>query len=61
MAVTKRVVECNICGEPLAAAADDELLGRLRSHMESVHPDAEYDDERGRRMIADEAYEASDS
>ena len=23
--MTKRVIECNICGEPLSAATDDEL------------------------------------
>jgi ribose 5-phosphate isomerase B len=60
-AVVKRMVECNICGEPLAAATDAELLGRVRSHMQSVHPDATLDEESERRMIADEAYDAADA
>ena len=59
--MSKRVIECNLCGEPLAAANDDELLGRLRSHMESVHPDADFDENQARRVIDDEAYEAADS
>lgn len=59
--MTKRVVECNICGEPLAAATDDELLGRLRSHLQSVHSDAGYDEDQARQMIAGEAYDAADS
>jgi predicted small metal-binding protein len=59
--MSKRVTECNICGEPLAAATDEELLGRLRSHMESVHPDAPFDEDEARRTIANEAYDAADS
>jgi predicted small metal-binding protein len=59
--MTMRVIECNICGEPLAAATDDELLGRLRSHMESVHGDTEFDEDEARRTIAGEAYDAGDS
>jgi predicted small metal-binding protein len=59
--MSKRVIECNICGEPLAAATDEELLGRLRSHMESVHPEASFDEDKIRQTIADEAYEAADS
>jgi predicted small metal-binding protein len=56
-----RVVECNICGEPLAAATDDELLERLRDHIESVHDPSDWDEERAREMIAGEAYSATDS
>jgi predicted small metal-binding protein len=59
--MTMRVVECNICGEPLAAANDEELLRRVRDHMQSEHAEAGYDEERVREMIADEAYSASDS
>jgi ribose 5-phosphate isomerase B len=58
---TKRMVECNLCGEPLAAATDEELRGRVRSHMQSVHPEAALDEESERRMIADEAYDAADA
>jgi hypothetical protein len=56
-----RVVECNICGETLAAATDDELERRLRSHCEAEHPTAGYDGARARELISSEAYEASDS
>ena len=56
-----RVMECNICGETLAAANDEELERRLRSHSESEHPSAGYDGDRARDQIADEAYDASDS
>ena len=30
--MSKRVIECNICGEPLAAATDDELLRQVQAH-----------------------------
>jgi predicted small metal-binding protein len=56
-----RVLECNICGEPLAAATDDELSRRLGDHMEAEHPSSPFDEERSREQIAAEAYDASDS
>ena len=56
-----RVMECNICGETLAAANDDELERRLRSHSEAEHPTAGYDETKARELIASEAYDASDS
>lgn len=56
-----RVVECNLCGEPLAAANDDELIRRLREHVESEHASSGYDEAQARETIASEAYEASDS
>jgi predicted small metal-binding protein len=56
-----RVVECNICGEPLAAATDEELLARLRDHLQSVHDSSGYDEEQAVQMIAAEAYDAADS
>ncbi len=59
--MSKRMIECDICGEPLAAANDEELLGRLRSHMESVHPETSVDEETARRTIAADAYDAADS
>jgi len=59
--MSMRVVECNICGETLAAATDEELLKRLRSHMESEHSSTGFDDAQGREMIQAEAYDASDS
>jgi predicted small metal-binding protein len=56
-----RVVECNTCGETLSAANDEELLRRLRSHVEEEHEPASFDDDEAREMIASEAYEATDS
>jgi hypothetical protein len=56
-----RVMECNICGETLAAATDDELGRRLLSHCEAEHPTAGYDEARARELISSEAYDASDS
>ncbi len=59
--MTKRVIECNICGEPLSAATDDELLAQVQRHMESEHPDSPLDEERAREMISREAYDAADA
>jgi hypothetical protein len=57
----KRVIECNICGEPLAAATDDELLTQVETHYGSEHPDAAMDEDQAREMIASEAYDAGDA
>jgi predicted small metal-binding protein len=59
--MTKRVIECNVCGEPLAAANDEELLRQLRAHMESEHQSASLDEAQAREVIANEAYDAGDS
>ena len=56
-----RVVECNVCGEPLSAATDEELEQRLRSHMEAEHSSVSFDEDNARELVANEAYEASDS
>jgi hypothetical protein len=56
-----RVMECNVCGEALSAATDEELVGRLRAHTDAEHPEAELDEARAREVVAVEAYEASDS
>jgi predicted small metal-binding protein len=56
-----RTVECNICGEPLAAATDEELLERMRTHVEAEHPESEWDEEAASDTIAAEAYDATDS
>ena len=55
-----RVVECNICGETISAASDQELVARVTDHLESVH-DEEPDSEEVEAMVAEEAYEAMDS
>jgi hypothetical protein len=59
--MTKRVIECNICGEPLSAATDDELLGQVQRHYASEHPDSNLDEEQAREMISREAYDAGDA
>jgi predicted small metal-binding protein len=56
-----RVIECNTCGEPLAAADDEELAARLREHMGRRHPDASLGEEQARELLAREAYSATDS
>jgi predicted small metal-binding protein len=56
-----RVFECNICGEPLAAANDDELLARLKAHVGEEHDEEEFDEDSAREMIDEEAYDATDS
>jgi predicted small metal-binding protein len=59
--MSKRVLECNFCGEPLAAANDEELLRQLRSHLEVEHPDSAFHEAEVRELIAREAYEAGDA
>jgi hypothetical protein len=59
--MTKRVIECNICGEPLAAATDEELLGQMRQHYEREHPDVPFEEDEERKTIASEAYDAADA
>lgn len=59
--MSMRVVECNICGEPLAAATDDELLRRLRDHVAAEHSSTPFDEDAARDMVAREAYAATDS
>jgi hypothetical protein len=59
--MTKRVIECNTCGEPLSAATDEELLAQVHKHMEAEHADSALDDDEARDMISREAYDASDA
>jgi predicted small metal-binding protein len=55
-----RVVECNICGEAISAASDEELVGRVVDHLGSEH-DEDPDREEIESMVSEEAYEATDS
>jgi hypothetical protein len=55
-----RVIECNECGEPLTAANDEELARCLSAHLESQH-DEQPDADEVAELVADEAYEATDS
>ena len=57
----RRVIECDVCGETVAAATDDELLQELRRHTEAEHAPAAFDEAQVREQIAREAYDASDS
>jgi len=60
--MSKRVIECNICGEPLAAATDEELLRQMQAHHESEHGDESVlDEQEARETIAREAYDAADA
>jgi predicted small metal-binding protein len=56
-----RVIECNDCGEALSAANDDELRACLIRHMESKHPDVEFDEDSAAKTVQEQAYAASDS
>lgn len=59
--MTMRVIECNLCGEPLAAATDDELLARLHHHLDEEHDKSDYDEQSAREAVEREAYDAADS
>ena len=56
-----RVIECNVCGETVSAANDEELVRRLGIHMEAEHSSAAFDESEARELVAREAYTASDS
>jgi predicted small metal-binding protein len=53
-----RVIECDECGETLQAATDDELERRLGAHLRDEHG---IEDADAAALVADEAYEATDS
>jgi predicted small metal-binding protein len=59
--MSKRVIECNICGEPLSAATDDELVTQVQRHYASEHEDAVMDEDQAREMVEREAYDAGDA
>ena len=56
-----RVIECNFCGETLAAANDDDLARAMREHMDAQHSDAGVDEAKAREMVDRDAYDATDS
>jgi predicted small metal-binding protein len=56
-----RVMDCNICGETLKAANDQELARELSNHMKSDHPDSEWEQERAAEVVEKRAYSATDS
>ena len=55
-----RVIDCD-CGHTLQAANDDDLARIAREHVAQEHPDQQMSDEDVRRLVADKAYEATDS
>ena len=55
-----RVVECDVCGETISAADDEELVGRVKDHLAEEH-DQTPDEEEIRQTIDREAYDATDS
>jgi predicted small metal-binding protein len=59
--MSMRVFECNVCGEPLTASDDEELLRRLHDHTVGEHPDAVFDEVQAREQLSREAYTASDN
>ena len=55
-----RVIDCD-CGRTLQAANDDDLQKAAREHIAEVHPDMQLSDDQVRELVAEQAYEASDS
>jgi predicted small metal-binding protein len=55
-----RVFECNECGETITGADDQELTRHLAAHLREEH-DEEPDDEELADLVADQAYDATDS
>jgi predicted small metal-binding protein len=55
-----RVIDCD-CGRTLQAANDDDLATQMRDHADESHPELKLTDEQARALVADRAYEASDS
>jgi predicted small metal-binding protein len=56
-----RVIDCD-CGVTLQAANDDDLLKAAREHVDQTHPDnSKLTDEQVQSLVAERAYEASDS
>jgi len=56
-----RVIECNVCGEALSAANDDELVVATRRHLAERHPGEQQDEAHVRGLVGEQAYDASDS
>jgi len=56
-----RVIDCNVCGSTIKAANDEELARELSKHMKAEHPDVEWDDEQASKLVAKQAYDATDS
>jgi predicted small metal-binding protein len=55
-----RVIDCE-CGAVVQAANDDDLVRRVREHLESDHPDSDASEDAARRLVSQGAYTATDS
>ena len=56
-----RVIECNFCGEVVSASNEGDLVGALKRHFEAQHSDVDMDEGQLRDMVANGAYDATDS
>ena len=56
-----RTIECNICGETLSAADDEELTRQLVDHLKEEHEDDETSEDEVHQLVDREAYDAMDS
>ena len=57
----KRTIECNLFGEPLSAANNDELVAQIQEHYAKEHRDNAIEEAQTRELIAREAYDAGDA
>jgi hypothetical protein len=55
-----RVIDCD-CGKTVSAANDDDLFHAVRGHLDEDHPEMDLDDSEVRGLVADQAYDATDS
>ena len=55
-----RVFECNECGDTVTGADDQELVRHLGEHLRQEH-DMEPDADELADVVADQAYDATDS
>ena len=55
-----QVIECNVCGETLQAAGNEELVRILGAHLDAEHG-IDSDEEELTELVESEAYEAMDS
>jgi predicted small metal-binding protein len=55
-----RVIDCD-CGKTLQAGNDEDLATAVQEHAAEEHPEMELSDEGARQLVADRAYEATDS
>jgi predicted small metal-binding protein len=55
-----RVIECDVCGDTVTAATDDELASHLAEHLRQEH-DQDADPGELAPVVAEKAYDATDS